>query len=110
MIRGITIKLYEKTEVGRDSFNRPIFVETPVEVDNVLVGSPAADEVVNEMQLSGKRIQFTLAIPKGDLHCWKDVTVEFFGRKFKTFGDVLEGIEEMMPLAWHKKVKVEAYE
>lgn len=38
------------------------------------------------------------------------MTVEFFGRKWRTYGGVTEGIEELLPLAWNKKVKVERYE
>ena len=37
LIKGITIKLYEKTQTGTDGFNRPIYKETPVDIENVLV-------------------------------------------------------------------------
>ena len=110
MIRGITILLYEKRQTGTDAFHAPIYEETPIEVPNVLVGEPSAEDIVNEMQLYGKRIAYTLAIPKGDTHDWNDVTVEFFGQKWRTSGGVTQGIEDMIPLAWNKKVKVERYE
>ena len=109
MIRGITILLYEKRQTGTDAFHAPIYEETPVEVPNVLVGEPSAEDIVNEMQLYGKRIAYTLAIPKGDTHDWNDVTVEFFGQKWHTYGGVTQGIEAMIPLSWNKKVKVERY-
>lgn len=109
MIRGITILLYEKRQTGTDAFHAPIYEETPIEVPNVLVGEPSAEDIVNEMQLYGKRIAYTLAIPKGDTHDWNDVTVEFFGQKWRTYGGVTQGIEAMIPLAWNKKVKVERY-
>ncbi len=109
MIRGITILLYEKRQTGTDAFHAPIYEETPVEVPNVLVGEPSAEDIVNEMQLYGKRIAYTLAIPKGDTHDWNDVTVEFFGQKWRTYGGVTQGIEAMIPLSWNKKVKVERY-
>ena len=64
---------------------------------------------MNELQLYGKRLAYTLALPKGDAHDWHDVTVEFFGQRFRTYGDVTEGIEAMIPLQWNKKVKVERY-
>lgn len=35
--------------------------------------------------------------------------MEFFGRKWRTFGGVIQGIEDMLPLPWNKKVKVERY-
>ena len=53
---------------------------------------------------------YTLGIPKGDQNEWKDREVRFFGRKWRTLGIPLEGIEAMMPLEWNKKVMVEAYE
>lgn len=109
MIRGITILLYEKRQTGTDAFHAPIYEETPVEVPNVLVGEPSAEDIVSEMQLYGKRIAYTLAIPKGDTHDWNDVTVEFFGQKWRTYGGVTQGIEAMIPLSWNKKVKVERY-
>lgn len=109
MIRGIDVILYAKTQTGTDAFSAPVYDETPVTVHNVLVGEPAAEDLVNELQLYGKRLAYTLALPKGDTHDWHDVTVEFFGQKFRTYGDVTQGIESMIPLAWNKKVKVERY-
>ena len=110
MIHGIAILLYSKTQTGTDALGSPVFEETPIQVPNVLVGEPTAEDIVHEMQLYGKRIAYTLGIPKGDTHDWQDVTVEFFGQKFRTYGGVVQGIEDMIPLAWNKKVKVERYE
>ena len=109
MIRGISITLYERRQTGTDAFGAPILEERPVLVPNVLIGEPTAEDLVNELQLSGKRLAYTLGIPKGDSHDWQDVTVEFFGQKFRTYGDVTQGIEAMIPLCWNKKVKVERY-
>lgn len=108
MIHGITVRLYEKVQTGTDGFNAPAYTETPVDVPGVLVGEPAAEDIVNDMQLYGKRIAYTLGIPKGDIHDWENVTVEFFGQKFRSYG-VTQGIDAMIPMAWNKKVKVERY-
>lgn len=110
MIRGTTVKLHVKLQTGIDEFHAPIYDDTTVDVENVLVGEPAADAVVSEMQLNGKHLAYTLAIPKGDMHNWKDTEVEFFGQNFRTYGDITQGIEDMIPLSWNKKVKVERYE
>lgn len=110
MIRGITVTLYEKQQTGTDAFGAPVYAETPVPVPNVLVGEPTAEDVVNALQLYGKRTAYTLAIPKGDAHAWEDAAVEFFGRRWRCFGGVTEGIEAMLPLAWNRKVRVERYE
>lgn len=109
MIHGITVRLYVKTQTGTDDFGAPIFDETPKEVCNVLVGEPTSEDIVSSLQLYGKRIAYTLAIPKGDEHDWEDVTVEFFGQKFRTYGGVTQGIDTLIPLCWNKKVKVERY-
>ncbi|MBQ4599140.1 MAG: hypothetical protein IJB19_04450 [Clostridia bacterium] len=109
-IKGIPVTLYERTQTGIDAANRPIYTETAITVDNVLIGAPTSEDVTNEFNLSGHRIAYTLGIPKGDTHDWNDVTVEFWGRKFRTVGVPTQGIEANIPLDWNMKVQVEAYE
>lgn len=65
-LRGITVTLIDKVEVGRDPFGKPIYGEQPIEVENVLVAPTSSDDVVNELSLSGRKAVYTLAIPKGD--------------------------------------------
>lgn len=110
MIRGITVKLYEKTKIGEDGFKHPIFSEIPVEVENVLVAPASSDGIVTDQDLQGKKEAYILAIPKGDAHDWKDRKVEFFGRVFKTVNIPEEGIDHLIPLDWNKKVRAERYE
>lgn len=107
---GESIILYNKTEVGTDDFGRPIYEETAEVVENVLIGEPSTEDIINELNISGKRLAYTLAIPKGDAHEWRDRTVEFWGERFRTFGAPTQGIEHLIPLDWNKKVKVEVYE
>lgn len=109
-MRGITVTLHNRVQTGTDDFNRPIYEETTTNVDNVLIGEPNTEDIVNEMNLSGKRLAYTLAIPKGDDHDWKDAVVEFFGERFRTFGAPTQGIDHLIPLQWNMKVKVERYE
>lgn len=109
-LRGISIILYTKNKVGEDEFGAPAYEELPEVVNDVLVGEPEGSDVTDTLNLTGKRLAYTLAIPKGDTHEWRDRKVEFFGRKFRTFGEPVEGIEGMIPLRWNKKVKVERYE
>lgn len=109
MIKGITVKLYQKTETGTDAFNHPVYTETAIEVENVLVGQPSSTEVLDTLNITGRKAIYTLGIPKGDTHDWEDKTVEFFGRKFRTIGIPVEGIESMIPLSWNKQIKVEVY-
>ena len=110
MIKGITVSLAVKTQSGTDEFNHPVYTESAVSVDNVLIGEPSADEVLDTLNLYGKRLAYTLAIPKGDENNWADTTVTFWGQTFRTIGEPTQGIEDLIPLSWNKKVKVERYE
>lgn len=109
MLKGITVILYEKIKTGEDEFKTPIYEETPVEVENVLVSPSSSTDIVDGLSLYGKKAVYTMAIPKGDTLNWEDATVEFFGEKWRTFGFPTEGIEELIPLSWNKKVMVERY-
>ncbi|MBQ9075083.1 MAG: hypothetical protein IJY32_03870 [Mogibacterium sp.] len=109
-MKGITVVLYEKSQTGVDPFGDPIYEEAPVEVENVLVAPASTDDITEQLQLYGKHVVYTLGIPKGDTHEWKDRKVHFFGQDFRTFGFPTEGIEGLIPLCWNKKVQVERYE
>ena len=81
MIEGMTIVLYEKKKIGEDEFHHPIYEEIPVEVENVLVVPASSTDVVEGLNLYGKKAVYTIAIPKGDEHKWEDVIVEFGNNK-----------------------------
>lgn len=112
MLHGWAVTLYQKAQTGVDPFNNPVYdyFASSVTVDNVLIGEPTPEERTNELNLTGKMIAYTLGIPKGDAHEWEDQIVEFFGKRFHTYGMTVEGIESNIPLYWHKKVKCERYE
>lgn len=109
-MHGVTITLYTKTQTGVDDFNRPIYTETAESVDNVLIGEPSTEDIVAELNLSGKRIAYTLGIPKGDAHVWTGNDVGFYGERFRVIGKPTQGIDHLVPTPWNKKVKVECYE
>lgn len=111
-MKGIKVLLVEKTQTGMDDLNRPIYEDSYIEVDNVLVGEPTSDEITNTMALYGKMAKYTLAIPKGDTNEWTDTEVILpypFEGKYKTIGYPTAGIEANIPLFWNKKVTVERY-
>lgn len=111
MIQGMTVTLHHRIETGRDALNNPVYQWYGAEtVDDVLVGEPTPEERTDELNLSGRMIAFSLGIPKGDSHEWKDQIVEFFGHKYLIFGEPKEGIEVNIPLRWHKIYKCERYE
>lgn len=110
MLKGITIKLYEKVKTGVDEFNAPVYSYNEHYIDNVLVAPSTNDDIITSTDLIGKRAIYTIGIPKGDEHVWEDNIVEFFGHKWHVFTFTIQGIEDMIPLQWHKKVMVERYE
>lgn len=111
-IKGISVKLYDKVKVGEDDFGADIYEEKEIIIENVLV-APALNiknDIITPQDLEGKKAVYTLGIPKGDTHDWKDKKVYFFGQYFKTFGMPIQGIEDLIPLEWNKKVQCEIYE
>lgn len=114
-MRGQKVTLFYKTQIGVNSFYEPIFEETAVEVDNVLIGEPTTDDIVSSTDLFGKKIMFVLGIPKGDTHDWTDKKISWvnaYGETItvRSFGFPITGVEELIPTPWHKKVRVEAYD
>ena len=110
LLKGIPIILIDKVKTGEDPFGESIFEDREITIDNVLVSPTLSDDIVNQITLTGKKAVYTLAIPKGDTHDWEDKEVRFFNQRWRTFGIPLEGIEDMIPLSWNKKVTVERYE
>lgn len=109
-IKGITVTLFHKEQIGIDAFNAPIYDEIPIDVDNVLVTPTSSDEIINAQNLYGKHAVYTLGIPKGNCLDWENAYVEFFDKRFKVFGSVTQGIDDLIPLDWNMKVMVERIE
>lgn len=110
-IRGISVTLYDRTQNGKDALNKPIWVETATTVDNVLVAPVSSTEALEAYNLTGRKAVYQLGIPKGDTHDWTaGKRVSFFDADWRIIGIPTEGIEEMIPLSWNRKVQVERYE
>ena len=112
-MRGITVTLTKKTQTGTDPFGQPIFTTTTENVSDVLVGEPSTDDITNTITMYGKKVAYTLAIPKGDTHVWEDTTVTLptpFEGTYHTIGYPTAGIEANIPLRWNKKVHLERIE
>lgn len=108
-IKGITVTLISKVQTGTDPLGNPIFGDVEIPVDNVLIAPTSSEEVLNQQNLTGRTAVYTLAIPKGDTNIWENQEVRFFGERWRVFGIPLQGIEDMIPLDWNKKVTVERY-
>jgi len=109
-LKGITVTLINKVQTGTDPFDNPIYEDVEIEVENVLVSPTSTDDVVNTMDLTGRKAVYTLAIPKGDTNDWENKEVRFFGERWRVIGMPLQGIDKLIPLDWNKKVMVERYE
>ena len=114
MLRGIPISLVSKTRIGTDPFNRPVYTETVETVENVLVGQPTAEERLETYNLTGRKVAYTLGIPKGDTHVWEGQDVILpspyaFAGRYHVVGIPVSGIDELIPLQWNTKVQVERY-
>lgn len=92
LIKGIDILLYNGTAA-----------ET---ISNVLIGQPTTSGTADMSDDCEPIREYTIAIPKGDTHDWVNRIVAFWGQTFRTVGHPLQGMEELMPLDWHKQVKV----
>lgn len=108
-MKGMTIYLVNKTEIGRDDFDAPIYDEELEAVHDCLVGQPSTDDVTDTLALYGKKIEYTIGIPKGDEHNWTDAEIVMFGGRFRTIGYPQTGIQANIPLRWGQNVKVERY-
>ncbi len=111
-IHGTTVILIDKIPANKDRFGKTVYIDVEIPIENVLISPSQRDvgEVISQVNLNGRTAVYTLAIPKGDTHNWENKEVIFFGQRWKTFGIPLEGIEDMIPLEWNKKVMVERYE
>lgn len=103
---GTTIQLVVKTQTSTDAFGAPVYEEELVDVEDVLVGQPSTNEITDAIQMYGKRIDYTLGIPKGDEHDWVNAQVYIWGELYDTIGYPMTGEEANIPLRWGSNVKV----
>lgn len=96
MIRGIAVTLYEQADA-----------ETPVTVENVLVGEPSTEDIANALTVYGRRAAYQMALPKGDAHVWTGGSVvlpEPVAGVYRVIGFPTAGIEANIPLRWNRKI------
>lgn len=109
MIRGTKVTLYQKTRIGIDPFHKPIYTEKAVTVPNILVYPATAEDIVHELSLSGKHLEYYLCVPKGDDHAWEDRRVTFLDETWQIFGLPEEWIPDNVPGKWNRRYKCERY-
>jgi hypothetical protein len=110
MIKGTTVTLILETQTGTDGFNNPIYTSSETNVANVLVTPVSTSDVVDTLNLTGKKAIYTLCIPKNDANDWEDKKVRINGHVYKTIGKPQHYIDENVPLDWNDQIQVEIYE
>lgn len=112
-MRGVTIKLIDKVDSGQtDELNRTIFIDRQITVHDVLVAPSSGQEIIDTLNLYGKKAIYTLGIPKTDTNVWEDREVILpapFAGRYRTIGYSTAGIDALIPLRWNRKVTVERY-
>ena len=94
-----------------DAFGEPVKTDgEPISVENVLISPVTSSEILDTLNLSGRKAVCQLAIPKGDVNEWEDQFVSFWGHRWKAVGFVIQSMEHLTPLSWNKKVMVERYD
>lgn len=109
-MKGVNVILYDRVVTGVDALNHPVYTETAQTVENVLIAPMSTNEILENYNLTGRKAVYQLAIPKGDAHDWTaGKRVDFFGKSWRIIDIPEEGIEDLIPLSWNKKVRVETY-
>jgi hypothetical protein len=108
-MKTMTVQLAVKTQEGIDPTGAPIESEELIDIPGCLVGQPSSDDITQTMEMYGKKIAYVVGVPKGDTNIWTDTDVIIWGERFRTIGYPETGIQENIPLAWGKNVKVERY-
>ena len=110
-MKGVNVILYDRVVTGHGALNHPVYAETAQTVENVLIAPMSTNEILENYNLTGRKAVYQLAIPKGDAHDWTaGKRVDFFGKSWRIIDIPEEGIEDLIPLSWNKKVRVETYE
>ena len=110
-ISGETVLLIPQVDGAADAFGEPIKTDgTPISVENVLISPVTSSEVLDTLNLSGRKAVCQLAIPKGDTNEWEDQMVQFLGHRWRSVGFVIQSMDHLTPLSWNKKVMVERYD
>ena len=76
-------------------------------MENVLIAPVSDAEILDTLNLTGRKAVYQLGIPKSDRNVWEGQRVRFFGETWRVIGKPVRGMNELIPLDWNLKVKVE---
>lgn len=109
-MKTVDVLLINQVDTGqRDKTNRPVMTEKITRVSGCLYAPVSTEDVINTLNLTGKKAVYQIAIPKGDTNDWVNARVSFGGNIYRTIGEPEEGIVDNIPLKWNRKIKVERY-
>ena len=108
-IKGVSVVLHTRTVKENDPLGNPIYKTEDVTVNNVLWNVSTADDLIDSTRLEGTKELYTLAIPKGNANTWLENTVTFNNKTYHCYAES-EGMDDLTPLEWNKKVLVERYD
>lgn len=100
--------MLSKRQTGTDAFNKPIYTEDEIPVENVLIAPVSDAEILDTLNLTGRKAVYQLGIPKNDTHDWEGQRVQFFDETWRVIGKPVRGMNELIPLDWNLKVRVES--
>lgn len=111
LLSGVPVVLYVKEQTGVDAFNRAVFAETPVTVNNVLIQplERTTDVPTESTDITGEKTSYILGIPKTDNHDWKNCRVDFWGESYQTESGEWQGIDHLVPGDWNRKILCRRY-
>lgn len=112
MIRGETVVVERREEIGRDPGNNPIYSDWEAEtVANVLVAPGPRGDVVDSNRPDGKRVRWTLHFPKSYPASLAGARVSVRGQVARpVVGDPQHFTEANTPGPWSMPVELEDVE
>lgn len=105
MIRGEVVYVENKTQVGKDSYKKPIYKTDEQEVLDVLVVPGDTGSVLESNRLNGVEVLYKLHFPKTFNGSLMGKRVKVRGEWFDVIGDPKPYTAENTPTRWHMEVK-----
>lgn len=110
ILEGISVQLHVRHQTGTDAFKRPVYEDSLVTVDNVLIYPSGSEDRVSSTNVTGMSEEYTLCLPRGDAYDWANASVDFWGETWQTVGRPQNYIDKLLPLKWNKRVQVRRHE
>lgn len=108
-MRGETVVVIRRVEVGRDPANEPIYETTRTRVDDVLVAPGPRNDIDGINRDDGVDVVYNLHFPKTYAEDLRGCYVEVRGEEpaFRVRGSPRPYTAENTPTRWHMPVEVE---